>query len=326
SGEPGLTFRKATALVLTTLFGAYVGLRFSLSELLRLLAVMCGFVAVSSLIFGVLQLGTPVDNTPGWFGIFVQKNSLGRMMAFSVLVFLLASRIKWSNANPLKAGLVLCIVLLALSRSMTGVAAAVLIILFIILAPVLRNRLWRLIVSLAGLSLAGTAIITWVLSNLQLVSDLIGRSVTLTGRLELWAVCFYMALRQPWLGYGYSAFWLGLNGPSRIVWQIIRWHPPHPHNGLLSVWLDLGLIGAALVTTAYFVCVTKAVKFYRRTISPEAIWPLTYLVFFLLANLTESSVLTANGIFGMLCVARAISRGRRERRRTAGVAKWETLP
>ena len=133
---------------------------------------------------------------------------------------------------------------------MTGVAAAVLIILFIILAPVLRNSLWKLIVSLAGLSLVGTAIITWVLSNLQLVSDLIGRSVTLTGRLQLWAVCFYMALRQPWLGYGYSAFWLGLNGPSRIVWQIIRWHPPHPHNGLLSVWLDLGLIGAALLLAA----------------------------------------------------------------------------
>src|SRR5437879_4263181 len=54
SGEPGLTFRKAIALVLTTLFGAYVGLRFSLSEFLRLLAIMCGFVAVSSLIFGVL--------------------------------------------------------------------------------------------------------------------------------------------------------------------------------------------------------------------------------------------------------------------------------
>src|SRR2546430_1674208 len=162
------------------------------------------------------------------------------MMAFSILVFLLASRIKFSNAILLRAGLALCTVLLALSRSMTGVAVTALTILFFVLAPVLRIRLGKLIVSLAGLSLAGTAIITWVLSNLQLVSDLIGRSITLTGRLQLWVVCFYMALRQPWLGYGYSAFWLGLDGPSRTVWKIIAWHPPHPHNGLLSVWLDLG--------------------------------------------------------------------------------------
>src|SRR5207302_10748060 len=133
-----------------------------------------------------------------------------------------------------------------------------------------------LIVSLAGLSLAGTAIITWVLSNLQLVSDLIGRSVTLTGRLQLWAVCFYMALRQPWLGYGYSAFWIGLDGPSRIVWKMIAWHPPHPHNGLLSVWLDLGLIGVGLIAAAYVVYFIKATRLYRKDRSPEALWPAAY--------------------------------------------------
>jgi O-antigen ligase len=174
-------------------------------------------------------------------------------------------------------------------------------------APVLRKSLWRLTFGLLVLCGLGVFALYWTISNLDTVTDLIGRDVTMTGRLQLWAVSFFMALRHPWTGYGYYAFWLGLGGPSRSIWQIIRWHPPHPHNGLLAVWLDLGLIGVILVALAYLVYLARAVRLYRRTDAPEAIWPLFYFAFFLLANLTESSVLTANGIYWILFVAVSIS-------------------
>jgi len=312
-------------LVLTTLFGAYVGSRFSRTEFLRLLAILCGIAAVCSLIFGLLGLGTPVDNVPGWYGIFVHKNALGRMMAFAVLLFLIVSRAQLSGSVVLRGGLILCAILLALSKSLTGVAVTTLAILFLIAAPVLRKSLWRLSFGLLVLGSLGVFALFWIVSNLETVTDSIGRDVTMTGRLQLWVVSFVMALRHPWVGYGYYAFWLGLGGPSRSVWQIIRWHPPHPHNGLLAVWLDLGLIGVGLVAVAFFVCLRRAVRLYRSTDAPEAIWPLLYFVFFLLANLTETSVLTANGIFWMLFVATGISLGRPEKRNAVRFVGAEIL-
>lgn len=315
SGEPALTLRRGAMLVLTTLFGAYIGSRFPRVELLRLLAIVCCIVAVCSLVFGLLGLGTSVDNAPGWYGIFVQKNVLGRMMAFSVLLFLIASRTQSSGPVILRGGLILCAILLALSKSMTGLAVTALTILFLVVAPVLRKSRGRLILGLLVLGSLGVFALFWIVSNLETVTDVIGRDVTMTGRLKLWVVSFLMALRHLWLGYGYSAFWLGLEGPSRIVWMLVHWHAPHPHNGLLSVWLDLGLIGVALVGIAYFVCLTRAARLYRRTDAPAATWPLLYFVFFLLANLTESSVLAANGIFWMLFVAAGISLGPPEQRK-----------
>jgi O-antigen ligase len=312
-------------LVLTTLFGAYVGSRFPRSEFLRLLAIVCGIVAVCSLVFGLLGLGTPVDNTPGWYGIFVQKNVLGRIMAFAVLLFLIASRAQSSGPVVLRGGLILCALLLALSKSVTGLAVTALAILFLMVAPVLRKSLWRLTLGLLALGSLGVFALFWVISNLNTVTDLIGRDITMTGRLKLWVVSFLMALRHLWLGYGYYAFWLGQNGPSRYIWMLVHWHAPHPHNGLLSVWLDLGLIGVALVALAYFVYLTRAVRLYRRTDAPEAIWPLLYFVFFLLANLTESSVLTANGIFWMLFVAAGISLGQPEQRNAVRFLDAEIL-
>lgn len=307
SGEPALTLRRGVALVLTTLFGAYLGSRFTRSEFLRLLAVTCGIVAVGSLIFGVLGLGTPVDHVPGWYGIFVQKNELGRMMALAILVFLVASRSQSSSHLVMRCGLILCILLLALSKSVTALAVAALAILFLKAAPVLRESLWKLVFGLLVLSSLALFALFWIISNLNTVTDLTGRDVTLTGRLQLWVVSFLMALRHFWMGYGYSAFWLGLDGPSRAVWMIIRFHAPHPHNGLLAVWLDLGLIGVALVASAYFVYLIRAARLYRSTTAAEAMWPILYFVFFALANLTESAVMTANDFFWMLYAAAAAS-------------------
>jgi exopolysaccharide production protein ExoQ len=306
SGEPRLTIRKGAALVLTTVFGAYLGLRFTRREFLRLLAITCGIVAVSSLVFGVFGLGTPVDHVPGWYGIFVQKNQLGKMMVLALLVFLIVSRAKLSSPVLLRGGLILCAVLLALSRSMTALVSTILLTIFLELAPGLRRSLWKLTFSLLMLGAAGVAAVFWILTHWGIFTDLLGRDPTMTGRLQLWAVSFLMALRHPWVGYGYSAFWLGLEGPSRIVWLLVGWHAPHPHNGLLSVWLDLGLVGIGLLVIGYIVYFKRAVQFYRRTITAENIWPISYLVFYAFAQLTDSSLMVANVIYWMLFVAVAM--------------------
>jgi exopolysaccharide production protein ExoQ len=112
-----------------------------------------------------------------------------------------------------------------------------------------------------------------------------------------------MALRHPWIGYGYSAFWLGADGQSTVMWHLMGWHPSHSHNGFLQLWLDLGLIGLAIFLIGFCVVTVRAIGLSRRSHSVESFWPLMFLAFLFLYNFTESSFLTRNSIFWILYTA-----------------------
>lgn len=78
--------------------------------------------------------------------------------------------------------------------------------------------------------------------NGQLVAAL-GRNATLTGRTEIWATLLSMHT-NPLVGTGYESFWMG---PRLLwIWQQ-RGQINEAHNGYLEVYLNLGLVGLALV-------------------------------------------------------------------------------
>ena len=128
---------------------------------------------------------------------------------------------------------------------------------------------------------------------------------TLTGRTELWPQVLNMIEKRPWLGYGYEAFWLGWNGPSAEVWRTVKnWkNPSHAHNGLLNLWLDLGLVGVLIFLSGFFVSLFRALSLIGLHRKPEKLWPLLYLTFIVLFNLTASTLVSSNDIYWVLYVA-----------------------
>jgi O-antigen ligase len=159
----------------------------------------------------------------------------------------------------------------------------------------------------AVLELAGVAYAChWILYKLSYVSDVLHKDVTLTGRLYIWILGTVMALRQPWLGYGYSAFWLGPKGPSARIWVALKWAAPGAHNGLLELWLDLGLLGIIIFLIGFVVYAGRVLRAFRKTSAPEREWPLIFFAFLVLMNLTESALLGGNSIFWTLYVAAAV--------------------
>jgi len=109
---------------------------------------------------------------------------------------------------------------------------------------------------------------------------------------------------SPWWGYGYNAFWRGADGPSVGVWQLLSWPAPHAHNGLLNLWLDLGLIGVFLFMAGFSRCTRRAIRYLRsERNSFLAPWPSIFLGFFFLSNLTESSMVDSNSIFWIVYVS-----------------------
>lgn len=308
SEAPGLTLRRSIALTLTLVFGVYFASRFSLKEQLRLLAWVCGICVVFSFIFGLLGLGTSVDSedgVPGWYGIFDQKNGLGRMMVLSALVFLFWKRVEPEHRRLTNVGLLGCVALIALSHSMTS---AVVLALMMALLPYLQWTLrksarWA-VSGIALLSAVGTVSLLYVATHMEEATGFLGRSATLTGRVQIWIFSFMMALRRPWLGYGYSAAWLPDEWFTSRVWQAMNWDVPHAHNGLLELWLELGVAGVIifLVVSTYYLL--RSMGYLRRCRGARAAaWPLTFLLFQFLSNLTEADLLGRNSIFFILFVS-----------------------
>jgi|CXWL01.1.fsa_nt_gi O-antigen ligase len=76
------------------------------------------------------------------------------------------------------------------------------------------------------------------------LTEIVGRNSTLTGRTDLWNQLYQMS-DNPWFGVGYETFWK--EPRLQEVWNRTNMHVNHAHNGYLDVFLNLGLIGVALL-------------------------------------------------------------------------------
>ena len=80
---------------------------------------------------------------------------------------------------------------------------------------------------------------------------LLGRDATLTGRSDIWREVWRAILKRPLLGYGFSAFWIGLKGEAFNVITMLGFVVLHAHNGFLEIMLELGGTGLASFGLSY---------------------------------------------------------------------------
>jgi exopolysaccharide production protein ExoQ len=315
SDDPFLTVRRSVALALTLVFGVYFASRFDTKRQLRLLVSAFGICVVFSFVFEIFGLNPDVG-VPGWYGIFYQKNSLGRTMVLAALVFLFWKRIEPEHKWLARLGFVAAATLVLLARSATSLL--ILIFLVCILSYLRWSLRRRRLVAVAGLGALITAavpLVFWASTHLEVVAGGLGRDPLLTGRVPLWILSTAAALQRPWLGFGYEAFWRPDEIYVRRIWHVLVWKAPHAHNGLLELWLDVGIIGLSLFLTVLIHYIARALKFsYLRRSDALALWPLMFLMFMVIGNLTEASFLSANSLTFILYVSAAFMLSNREKR------------
>jgi exopolysaccharide production protein ExoQ len=302
SDAKDLTVRRSFALLATTMAGLYLAIRYNFEQQIRLLMPVLKVCVLCSYIFGVLELGTSLDNLPNkpWYGIFTQRNGLGTIMALSTLVFLL-----WTQIEPEERWGSYCwtffsFVLLLLSGSATGflsMGAGMLLLVFlrqIRLSP--EN--WRRIILLTVLAV-GVALF-YTVNHFGEVMGTFERDVTLTGRTTIWGASLILGMDRPWTGHGFDAFWLGDQGASGQIRKIAGWDVPGAHNGFLEIWLDLGLLGLALFFLGFVRHMWKAVRCFLRGGGWEEAWPILFLIFLFFVNLAQSLLLSPNSVYWIL--------------------------
>ncbi len=302
SDAPAITFRRSLALPGTCLIALYFAVRFKIREQLQLLTWAFGICMASSLVFGIFHWGISVDNLEGaWIGIYTQRNSLGSMMALSMLLFVVWGQIQKSKRWLAWMFAAISFFLIILSGSMTSLIVASVLLLSFPMIRFLRSS------KRAGtLIFLSAVLILWFANregaSFETAAEAMGRDPSLTGRTELWAVSALIGFDRPWLGFGYNAFWLGENGQSADVWKVVGWAAPSAHNGLLEMWLDLGAVGVAMAAFSFATCWRKALRLIHITKAWEYAWPLLFLVFLFVLNLTENAFLEGNSIHWFIYV------------------------
>jgi O-antigen ligase len=114
--------------------------------------------------------------------------------------------------------------------------------------------------------------------------ETMGRDPSLTGRMDVWKAVLVFA-ENSWIGAGYETFWLGqrLIEMSRFTGGINQ-----AHNGYIEVYLNLGMIGVALLAVLIFKGYRNVLIVIRRTPDIGSL-KVAYFVVAVVYNFTEGS-------------------------------------
>nr|WP_279239895.1 O-antigen ligase family protein [Scytonema sp. UIC 10036] len=198
-------------------------------------------------------------------------------------------------------GLSICLMLLSTSKT-----SLILSFLLILMMVFYKNFRWQgkisvIFVDIGILVLGCLALV--IFSNwIELITGL-GKDPTLTGRTPLWAIAISRLMERPFFGYGRGAYWApGSNFAVEAGKSISGWIPPHAHNGFLDIALDLGLVGLSLFLISFLFSFVRALKRAYATKDAEELWPLAFLTFLAMNNMTESFLMRLANLYWVLFI------------------------
>jgi exopolysaccharide production protein ExoQ len=207
-----------------------------------------------------------------WTGISADKNSLGQVAMCSGLFLIWQLLQDWPKKNlkrnwkKLGLNVLLLILTLWLLRGSKTIHSSAAILGFVMCAVLLlglqfikkraakaKSYVVAGIIVLSLLApLAYAVFDAFNTTPAEVVVHATGRNMTLTDRTLLWTDLLDNAAKNPVLGVGIGAFWVGPIGYEMYPlpnWSLKtpQWRPEEGHNGFLDVYVELGGIGVVLL-------------------------------------------------------------------------------
>jgi exopolysaccharide production protein ExoQ len=297
SQMPTRTISSGTLLLSGILLLYYIMARYTFDQVLEIFLVLGTIAIGSSAIFALAlpQYGLDLmgGHSDAWKGIFSAKNYLGHMGLFFLTVAI-SCRPRTSSLRALRRlQVVLCLVAIALSHAATAYVLTAFYLAYVVIVTLLhrlRKRDYIVLVFLSLFSLCGT--IVGIVASPDFLFSLLGKDSTLTGRTGIWVATLASVAKRPLFGYGYQAFWLGLEGESYHVILAVSWLLAQAQNGYIDVALQLGLVGLTIVLLLFgFAFRDAAVCLLRSTNDAQlhaVEWYLAIVILTFLWNMDES--------------------------------------
>lgn len=243
-----------------------------------------------------------------WTGLAMHKNNLGQVAMCSGLVSTWQILQNWARKKLTLDLLLLVLTLWVLRGSKTSHSSTA-IIGFVVGAAVLfglqyvkRRVAQAKRIILAGMlafmllaPLVDIAFTAFDTTPVGVVLEATGRDMTLTDRTLIWKDVLINAQKSPVVGVGFGAFWVGHLGYAMYPldnWSRVTpgWRPGQGHNGYIDVYIDLGVIGVALVLLVIGFAFAGALDDLQNEFELGSL-RLTFLVSLVVNNVAEASLL-----------------------------------
>jgi exopolysaccharide production protein ExoQ len=312
-----------------TLFAYYLVLRYTPEEIMTMLmrvGVLVFFLGLVMVFlfprFGVAN-GDPRAHG-AWIGIFIDRVSSAKCC-----VFLLSPALVWTVKRSRWKNLTYAMMMLTfifMAKAVTALAVTFTFMLIMVLIQGSR-RLERKTALFLG-AVVGLLAITFFFAGDTIIAEvlaLFGRNMTLTGRTAIWSILMGSIAKSPWLGYGFYAFWQGMEGESANVILAAHWFFGYAHNGLIEIVLQLGFVGLALFIATFVMACRNAWFCFRYQRTPGTEWYFGLLMLAVLYNLDEETVMWPNDLLSLLYIVSCCGLAMEARRIRAEMAAQEQL-
>ena len=307
--DRGPTLHGTLTLLLTTVFAIDFSFRYTMKRQLNMISHALIFLMVASVIAELILPGfVPVEKaeaTNAWHGVFEFKNNFGRIICLGTVACLSSSR----RSIPLRWFIFICGVGLAiLSRAMSFVGYTVMMSVVLVGWSILKWRPRPRLVGILLVSVFTTSAVIYVASNVVKITGMMDKDPHMTGRVPLWQWSIVYIEKRPLLGYGAGAFWGEDSQPARRIREAVNWdEAPHAHDAYIDTGLSLGITGLVAYFTMYLVVFARSFRYFMEGPEDYRRWPITYLVFVFLYQLTESGIVGGGNILWILFCSIAFS-------------------
>jgi len=94
---------------------------------------------------------------------------------------------------------------------------------------------------------------------------------------------------------------------SFAIENYVGWSPTYSHNGYLEILLNLGIVGTGLFLIFLWKGMARTLRLADEKVVKEDLWPLAFLIFFVIHNFAECTIIWQNCFEWSLCIATVIS-------------------
>jgi exopolysaccharide production protein ExoQ len=299
SQDPSSSVRRGVFLFLGTIFAFYLVRRFSAIDLGQVLVITGVYAGVIGILVSVLlpQFGRDTFNGGAWQGIFRSKNGCAQVMIFFTTAAV-SLRFTSQKMNRMRYCLFgITAFLIVMSRAKTSWLLTPIYLLHAgvssWLAKINRRDAMVMILSSSILIFVVAVSVPYVL---PIILDVLGKDASLSGRVPLWQSTIISAAKRPLLGYGYAAFWRGMQGESLIIFLTIHFEIYQAQNGIIELWLELGAVGVFLMAVTFVSALRDAISCLQRGPSPAANWYIGLIVLTIVYNIDETFLLSVHSV------------------------------
>jgi O-antigen ligase len=302
SATPNFTLTASLSLLGPSLFAAYIAKQYNWQELSWFIRWSTSTLAFLSFYYAQFKPDIGV-HSKGWMGVTAHPNILAPILAINIVLWT-----AHAIANPKDTKIAVVTILFSLYVRQQTNSSTSIVVLFLLMCLLMILQFFKSLnyqQALTGFILflvvaIGLTIV--VSSNFEyIIVDVLGKDMTLTGRVPVWNLVLEKAVSQrPLLGFGYYGFWQksrGEDDPSRYIITENGFRPRHAHQGFLDLAVDLGLIGFSFFFLSICRYIAFGVKYLITDSKIESTFPLLFLTFLIILNLSESFLLKPSHVW-----------------------------